>query len=248
MQRRDSLVIMALMVTGFVAILAQPVRAVQVFPPNEVVGGQFLSTPSTIGSLTDGAVVPLAFDKDYNLRVTSTGGTGTSNQGTPNTAANAWPVKVTDGTNVAAVKAASTSATATDPAVVVALSPNNGLGTGTAAIGTVSLAVAYVGSDVNVAVTSVGTTRVVIAAPQAGKTIWVRGQIRNLSATTAYTLYPVNTTSGHALPPLGPIPAGGTGWWQVGDAIHSEQGDGLSFTSDAGAGANLVGVFTYQAN
>lgn len=48
----------------------------------------------------------------------------TANQGTPNTAANGWPVKITDGTNTTAVKAASTAPLATDPAAVVALSPN----------------------------------------------------------------------------------------------------------------------------
>lgn len=51
-------------------------------------------------------------------------GTVTDNQGTPNTTANAWPIKVTDGTNVGAVKAASTAAAATDPSFVVQLSPN----------------------------------------------------------------------------------------------------------------------------
>lgn len=73
-------------------------------------------------------------------------GTVTSNQGTANTLANAWPVKVTDGTNTmptgdvvgraifekitdgtntATVKAASTAAVAADPALVVTVSPNN---------------------------------------------------------------------------------------------------------------------------
>jgi hypothetical protein len=46
------------------------------------------------------------------------------NQGSAAATAGAWPVKVTDGTNVAAVKAASTAAAATDPAEVVAISPN----------------------------------------------------------------------------------------------------------------------------
>jgi hypothetical protein len=49
----------------------------------------------------------------------------TANQGSANTSANGWPIKITDGTNVAAVKAASTAAAATDPALVVAISPNN---------------------------------------------------------------------------------------------------------------------------
>lgn len=53
-------------------------------------------------------------------------GTVTSNQGTANTLANAWSIKITDATNgPAAVKAASTAAGATDPALVVAVSPNN---------------------------------------------------------------------------------------------------------------------------
>ena len=46
-------------------------------------------------------------------------------QGPASGIANAWPTKLTDGTNTAAVKAASTAALATDPAVVVSLSPNS---------------------------------------------------------------------------------------------------------------------------
>lgn len=44
-------------------------------------------------------------------------------QGTAAAVASAWPVKITDGTNVAAVKAASTAAVAADPAQVVAMHP-----------------------------------------------------------------------------------------------------------------------------
>jgi hypothetical protein len=63
-------------------------------------------------------------------------GTVTDNQGTPNTIANAWPVKNTDGTNTAAVKAASTAAAATDPALAVTLSPNSPLPAGANQLGT----------------------------------------------------------------------------------------------------------------
>ena len=49
----------------------------------------------------------------------------TSAQGTAAAASGGWTVKATDGTNVAAVKAASTAAVASDPAIVVAVSPNN---------------------------------------------------------------------------------------------------------------------------
>src|SRR6266702_1068982 len=74
-------------------------------------------------------------------------GTVTANQGTANTLANKWPVQVTDGTNAmptgdviaralfheitdgtngpVAVKAANLAAVAADPALVVAISPNN---------------------------------------------------------------------------------------------------------------------------
>ena len=49
-----------------------------------------------------------------------------ANQGTANTLANAWPSKITDGTNgPAAVKPASTAAVATDPAAVTTTSPNS---------------------------------------------------------------------------------------------------------------------------
>lgn len=51
-------------------------------------------------------------------------GTVTANQGTPNTQANAWFVRVSDGTDAAEVKGASTPAVAADPALVVTLSPN----------------------------------------------------------------------------------------------------------------------------
>jgi hypothetical protein len=57
-------------------------------------------------------------------------GTVTSNQDTANSLANAWSAKITDATNgPAAVKAASTAAVATDPALVVAVSPNNTVAT-----------------------------------------------------------------------------------------------------------------------
>lgn len=66
--------------------------------------------------------------------------TVTDNQGSPNTLANAWPQKLTDGTNgPVAVKAASTAAAAADPALVVGLSPNSPLPAGSNALGSVSV-------------------------------------------------------------------------------------------------------------
>jgi hypothetical protein len=93
------------------------------------VGAGVAGTPAggvvSIQGITSGTAVTVA-------------GTVTGNQGTANTTANAWPIKVTDGTNTSAVKAASTAAVATDPSLVVAFSPNSPLPTGTNSIGTVN--------------------------------------------------------------------------------------------------------------
>lgn len=53
-------------------------------------------------------------------------GTVTANQGTANTAANAWFTKITDGTSTAAVKAASTIVAVADPAQVTTQHPSRG--------------------------------------------------------------------------------------------------------------------------
>jgi hypothetical protein len=82
------------------------------------VGANTLRTASQIGNATGAADFNAGATGAQTLRVTA-------NQGSPGTAANAWFEKITDGTNVAAVKAASTAAVATDPALVVAISPNN---------------------------------------------------------------------------------------------------------------------------
>lgn len=64
---------------------------------------------------------------------------GTNTQPTGDIAGRAIFHKVTDGTNTAAVKAASTAAGATDPSLVVGLSPNSPLPSGSNTIGTVTL-------------------------------------------------------------------------------------------------------------
>ena len=95
-----------------------------------------LSVPaplSTTGGGTEAAAlrVTVANDSTGVLSVDDNGGsltvdgTVTANQGTAAATVGAWPIKVTDGTNTAAVKAASTAAVAADPALVVALSPND---------------------------------------------------------------------------------------------------------------------------
>lgn len=85
------------------------------------------------GTWTTGRTWALASGTDSIASVQS--GTWTTAQGTPNTTANAWPMKITDGTNIGAVKAASTAPLATDPSQVVSISPNNqGQGTNTTSL------------------------------------------------------------------------------------------------------------------
>jgi hypothetical protein len=78
---------------------------------------------STAAGATDTALV-VAISPNNTVAATQSG-TWTVAQGTSAAAAGAWMTKTTDGTNVAAVKAASTLAAATDPALVVSLSPNS---------------------------------------------------------------------------------------------------------------------------
>lgn len=93
--------------------------------------------------------------------------------------------KITDGTNNSAVKAASTAALATDPALVVAISPNNTVGvtqSGTWNIGTVSTITNPVtvaqATAANLNATVVGTGTFAVQAAQSGT--W---NINNISGT-----------------------------------------------------------------
>jgi hypothetical protein len=121
--------------------------------PSALVGGRldtnngawFGSTAPTVGQKAMVNSIPVVIASDQTTFPVTVSGTVTSNQGTAAALASAWPVKVTDGTNTmptmdtvaraafqkvtdgtntAAVKAASTSAIATDPALVVAFSQN----------------------------------------------------------------------------------------------------------------------------
>lgn len=95
------------------------------------------SVTTAAPTYTTGQLSALSLTTAGALRIDGSGstqpvsGTVTSNQGTAGTAAQGWFSKVTDGTNTAAVKAASTAAVATDPALVVAISPNNPITTTT---------------------------------------------------------------------------------------------------------------------
>jgi hypothetical protein len=100
--------------------------------PVAVTGTFFQATQPVSGTLTANAgtgTFTVGQATGTNLHMVCDSGCGgggaiTANQGTANTIGNAWPVKVTDGTNAAAVKAASTAPVATDPSIVIAMSPN----------------------------------------------------------------------------------------------------------------------------
>lgn len=113
---------------------------------NGILVAQASTTSGEKGPLVQGAVTtaaptyttgqtdPLSLTTAGALRIDGSAvtqpvsGTVTANQGTANTLANAWSTKITDATNgPAAVKAASTAAVAADPALVVAISPNNSI-------------------------------------------------------------------------------------------------------------------------
>lgn len=127
----------ALPVTGTFWQATQPISGtVTTTPPANASTNiaQVGAAAVSLGAKTSALSIPVVLASDEAaLPVTGTfwqatqpvSGTVTANQGTANTAANAWPAKITDGTSTAAVKAASTAAVATDQAVVVAVSPNN---------------------------------------------------------------------------------------------------------------------------
>jgi hypothetical protein len=123
----------------------------------------FTGRINTLGQKTMANSTPVVLASDQtSVPITDNGGsltvdgTVTSNQGTAAALSGRWPVQVTDGTNTmptadnaarsiftrttdgtntAAVKAASTAAVATDPALVVAISPNNTITTSNASVG-----------------------------------------------------------------------------------------------------------------
>lgn len=112
------------------------------------VGATTLRTAAEIGNASGAA--------DFNAGATGAQTLRTvANQGAPNTVANSWPIEITDGTNIAGVAAASTAAIATQPAAVVALSPNTPLPAGTNLLGGTSV---YVGSSPNSATNPVFVT------------------------------------------------------------------------------------------
>lgn len=104
----------------------------------------------------------------------------------PVTQSGTWSNRLTDGTNTAAVKAASTAAVAADPALVVAISPNNSI--------TTSMAKATTGTNSTVAYTTTSTTLKASNANRLG--IFITNDTNRIlyvsftatASTTAYTV------------------------------------------------------------
>ena len=118
-------------VTGTFWQATQPISgsvSVSNFPATQPVSGTFWQATQPVSIAASVAVTgPLT---DTQLRATavpvSAAQTGTWTVQPGNTAnTTPWLAKISDGTNAAAIKAASTAAVAADPALVVAISPNN---------------------------------------------------------------------------------------------------------------------------
>jgi hypothetical protein len=116
-------------------------------------------------------------------------GTVTSNQGTANTAANAWFVRQTDGTNNATLKAASTAAAATDTALVVGLHPTSPLPAGTNALGKVETESAKATYSIVAFYSGTSTTDWIVIPGSATKTIKIKRVSVSAFATAATNIY-----------------------------------------------------------
>lgn len=79
-----------------------------------------------LATVLQASATPAATDSALVVSISPNSVTGviTGNQGAPNTAANGWPVKITDGVDTASVVAPSLQAQTTDASLVVQISPN----------------------------------------------------------------------------------------------------------------------------
>lgn len=200
----------ALPVSGSVSIsnfpATQPVSGtVTTSPPANASTNvtQFGGTNVSTGTGVGGVGIPRVTVSSDSFPASQTvAGTVTANQGTANSLANAWATKITDATNgPAAVKAASTAAVATDPALVVAVSPNNSVAvTGTFFQGTqpVSIAGTVAENLTQVASTTLGTPQTFGTAPSGvvigtSSDLYVAGtRARSNQTTTAAGVQDVN--------------------------------------------------------
>ena len=187
----------------------------------------------------DGSGVTQPVSGTVALSGTSTiSGTVTANQGAP-----PWMVRINDGTNSAAIKAASTAAVAADPALVVAVSPNNSVAvTGTfwqatqPVSGTVTVTQA---TAANLNATVTGT----ITANQGGT--W---NITNVSGTVSLPTGAATSANQPTAATLGSTTSGQTGNLDLGAVTTSAptyttgQSNALSLNTSGGLRVDGSGV------
>jgi hypothetical protein len=158
-------------------------------------------------------------------------------------------VKVTDGTNIAAVKAASTAAIATDPSLVIALSPNSSLPTGSNVIGHIILDSGTLTTITNV-VKVAGNTGValdaVLGATKPANVLQVGGN----DGTNAYAI-PL-ASGGASMVISGSVTQGTAaattaGWPVVGGTVAVNSQTWVTTVSGTSASVNCTGYNTVIA-
>jgi len=166
-----------------------------------------------------------------NLNVSAT-------QGTAAALSLGWPVKVTDGSQMAAVKGISTAAAAADPSLVVAVSPNSPLPTGTNSIGAVT---ANAGTNLN-------TSALALSATQTDRTqkTQITDGTRDGTVKAASTL-PAATDTALVVTTRDTVTVGGTVTANQGTANATPWNEntaqiGGSTVSTAATGVQKVGV------
>lgn len=148
-----------------------------------VAGAGTAGTPTagvlTIQGISGGTVVPVS-------------GTVTANQGTANSLANAWTTELTDGTHgPVAVKAASTAAVATDPSLVVSISPNNTV----TVVGDAASGSALAGNPVLIA-GSDGTDARNLSTNTSGNLLVAQAAVTGVALADAWTTKITDATNG----------------------------------------------------
>ena len=109
-----------------------------------------------------------------------------------------WLIRVSDGTNAAAIKAASTAAAATDPALVVAISPNNTVPVSLASVPTHGVTGTFWQATQPVSIASTVTVTGALTDTQLRATaVPVSGTVTNNSAPlfSGTTYQPTNATT-----------------------------------------------------
>jgi len=159
------------------AVAADPAGVVALSPNSPLPAGT-----NTLGKVDQGVAAALA--GGWPVKVTD----GTNTMPTGDVVARAIFEKITDGTNTAAVKAASTAAVAADPSLVVALSPNSPVPTGSNTIGAVT------GTAADNSTNSTLKLPVLPARANAAAPAWTEGNQAPLSVLLAGQLRTDNTS------------------------------------------------------